>query len=247
MFKETALDRNDVAQTIERLRGGLILSCQAEGDNPFNKPEHIALFARAGQMGGTCGIRACGLDNIRAIRQATTLPIIGITKSRYPDGSVLITGDFTDVEGLQAAGADIIAMDATARKRPNGLSGAEFMCRCKVRCQLPLMADVSNVGEGMAAAQAGADIVAGTLSGYTSPKGSSGNDEPDWQLLAALVKAVKIPVIMEGRVWTPQQACRALRMGAFAVVVGTAITRPIDIVRRFVDQMETVNEIKQGS
>jgi len=231
-------------QIIERLQGGLILSCQAEGDSPFNQPEYIALFARAGQMGGARGIRACGVENIRAIKQVTAIPIIGICKSRYADGSVLITGDFADVEGLCDAGADIIAMDATIRKRPNGLNGAEFLRQCKARCQLPLMADVSNIGEGIAAAQAGADIVAGTLAGYTKPDQTQPGDDPDWQLLAELVKAVEIPVIMEGRVWTPAKACRALGMGAFAVVVGTAITRPIDIVRRFADQMETVDEIK---
>lgn len=237
-------DSHNSTQRIESLRGGLILSCQAEGDSPFNQPEYLALFARAGRMGRACGIRACGVDNIRAIRQATTLPIIGITKSQYPDGAVLITGDFADIESLKEAGADIIAMDATTRKRPNGLSGDEFLRRSRAMWDLPLMADVSTLSEGIKATQAGADIVAGTLSGYTNPAEQTPNAEPDWQLLEALVKTVSTPVIMEGRIGTPQQACRALRMGAFAVVVGTAITRPIDIVRRFVDQMENVNEIE---
>ena len=236
-------DRQTAARITETLRGGLILSCQAEGDSPFNKPPYISLFAQAGQMGGARGIRACGAENIRAIRQAVSLPIIGITKSQYPDGAVLITSDFADVDRLQDAGADIIAMDATVRRRPNGLSGAEFLAKCRAMCDLPLMADVSSLAEGIEAAEAGADIVAGTLSGYTSATEQVANDEPDWPLLEALAKTVGIPVIMEGRIWTPQQARRALRMGAFAVVVGTAITRPVNIVERFVHQMESANEI----
>ena len=222
---------------MDSLSGGLILSCQAEGDSPFNRPEYLALFAKAGQMGGACGIRACGLENIKAIRNETTLPIIGITKSRYPDGSVLITEDFSDVEGLIDAGADIIALDTTNRKRSNGLIGDVFLREVKKMCGLPLMADVSDLQEGAGAAEAGADFVAPTLSGYTDKTQKNGKDEPDWQLMEALIGAVDIPVIMEGRVWTPGQARRSLDMGAFAVVVGTAITRPIDIVRRFVGTM----------
>ena len=233
--------KKTAAQIIDSLRGGLILSCQAEGDSPFNRPEYLVLFARSGQMGGARGIRACGIENIKAMRKATTLPIIGITKNRYPDGSVLITGDASDVESLVAAGADVIALDATDRTRPSGLRGDAFLRRAKALCDLPLMADVSTLQEGIQAADAGADIVASTLAGYRSTTEQVPTDEPDWRLLEGLIANVPIPVIMEGRVWTPQQARRALEMGALAVVVGTAITRPIDITKRFVDEMQNAN------
>lgn len=231
-------DEKTIIQTINSLHGGLILSCQAEGDSPFNSPENLALFAQAGQMGGACAIRACGVESIKAIRQATTLPIIGLTKDRYSDGSILITTDFSDIESLVEAGASIIALDATNRKRPNGLSGDEFLRKAKSISDLPVMADISNLQEGVRAIEVGADLVATTLSGYTTNKTQTINfDEPDWPLLEALTETLVAPIIMEGRIWTPQQAHRAIEAGAFAVTVGTAITRPINITKAFVQEI----------
>lgn len=221
------------------LEGGLIVSCQkAPGDDPFNRPEYLALFAQTASMGGADGIRAEGVANIRAIKQAVDLPTIGIIKSAYADGSVLITPDLAAVNDIVAAGAEIVALDATDRQRPNGLRGAEFMSKARAHCDRPLMADVSDLAEGIAAADAGADIVAPTLCGYTPQTASAPSDEPDWQLLNDLVKSASVPVIMEGHIWTPDQARRALDIGAFAVVVGTAITRPMVITRTFVDRMK---------
>jgi len=117
----------DNPAVLASLRGGLIVSCQAEDDDPFNCPEHLALFARAAEMGGARGLRACGTENIGALRAASSRPIIGLTKSRYQDGSVLITPDIEDVEAILEAGADIIATDATDRRRPNGMRGSEFV------------------------------------------------------------------------------------------------------------------------
>lgn len=225
--------------TWESLRNGLIVSCQAEGDDPFNQPHYLALFARAAEMGGASGIRACGAENIRAIRQAASLPIIGITKSQFADNSVLITADFSDVEAASAAGASIIAVDATDRVRPNGLRGHEFVAKVKETRGITLLADVSTFEEGMCALEAGADAVATTLSGYTPATGHRPSDQPDWDLLRALVAASSAPVILEGRVWTPDEARKGIGMGALAVVVGTAITRPRVITRTYVDRISS--------
>jgi len=220
---------------IARIRHGIIISCQSEGDDPFNRPDYIALFARAAEMGGACGIRAREPENIRAVRAAVSLPVIGITKGEFPDGSVLITPDFGDVQAVIEAGAAIAAVDATERIRPNGLSGKQFVAEIKKRWDIPLMADVSTLEEGLAAEQAGADIIGTTLAGYTPYTTKLSENEPDWELLSALAKNTRTPVIAEGRIWTPDQARKALALGAYAVVVGTAITRPRVVTRRFVD------------
>lgn len=225
------------ADVLNSLRHGLIVSCQAEGDDPFNRPEHVALFARAAEMGGACAIRACDAPNVRAIKQAIRLPVIGITKGQYPDGSVLITADFSDVEAIVEAGADLVALDATDRLRPNGLRGCDFLARVKAKWREPVMADIATVEEGRAAEAAGADLVATTLAGYVALPSGAPSAEPDWPLLKRLVRALKAPVVLEGRVWTPAEAVRAFEIGAFAVVVGTAITRPRVITRRFVDAL----------
>jgi N-acylglucosamine-6-phosphate 2-epimerase len=223
--------------TLKRLRGGLIVSCQAEGDDPFNAPGHVALFARAAEMGGAAAIRACGPENIAAIRTATSLLILGITKNAYANGSVLITPDAAAVEAVLAAGADVVAADATNRIRPNGMRGDEFIRMIKRGYQAPCLADVSTLSEGIAAFAAGADAVSTTLSGYTPATAGLCSPEPDWELLGTLVALNGGPVIVEGRVWTPAHARRAIDMGAFAVVAGTAITRPRVITRAFVEEM----------
>jgi len=196
-------------------------------------------------MGGACGIRAREAENIRAIRGAVELPIIGITKSEFADGTVLITGDFDDVQAVIDAGADVAAADATRRIRPNGLSGEQFIAEMKKRWSLPVMADVSTLEEGLAAEGAGADLIGTTLAGYTRYTIERyREDEPDWELLEALVRQARVPVIAEGRIWTPEQARKALQLGAFAVVVGTAITRPRVVTRRFVDAIQSSTERK---
>lgn len=227
----------NTASVLTQLRRGLIVSCQAETGDPFCDPSYTALFARAAEMGGAAGIRAREPENIRAIDLAVSLPIIGLTKGQFDDGTVLITPDFVDVESILAAGADLVAVDATYRKRRNGLTGTEFVTACKARWSAPVVADVSTYDEGLAAVQAGADLIATTLSGYVGPSGAATDSEPDWELLTSLVNSTKKPVIFEGRVWTPSQARRALDLGAFAVVVGTAITRPRVVTKAFVDAL----------
>jgi len=227
--------REATYNVLSRLRRGIIISCQAEGDDPFNEPEYIALFARAAEMGGAVGIRAREVENIQAVCEAVSLPVIGITKGEFADGSVLITPDFSDVGSVISAGATIVAVDATQRTRPNGLTGKEFVAALRKRWDIPVMADVSTLEEGLAAEEAGADIIGTTLAGYTPYTTKLSEDEPDWELLAALAQQAKTPIIAEGRIWCPDQAKRAFDLGAHAVVVGTAITRPRVVTRRFVD------------
>lgn len=223
---------------MDALARGLIVSCQAEEGDPFYAPEYVSLFARAAEMGGAVGIRAREAENVRAIRAAVKLPLIGLTKSNYADGRVLITPGLEDVAALLAAGADIVAVDATSRRRPQGGTGAQFVAAALTAFpQCVILADVATAAEGAAAEEAGAAAVATTLSGYTPDTEGRGGNGPDWELLAELVRVVRIPVILEGRVGSPQEARRALDIGAHAVVAGTAITRPRLIVASYVSAL----------
>jgi len=222
------------SEVIERIKGGLVVSCQSEEGNPFHSPEMLARFARAAELGGAAGIRAKEPD-IRAIKQMCSLPVLGIDKVYFEGFEVYITPRFEDARRIAAAGAELIALDATPRPRPGGERAADLTRRIKEELKLPVMADISTREEAVAAERMGADLVATTLSGYTSyaPRG----EEPDWALLEAIVQAVRIPVIAEGGITTPAQARRAVDMGAWAVVIGSAITRPIEITKRFVEAM----------
>lgn len=219
---------------IEQIKGGLVVSCQSEEGSPFDHPDFMARFARCAEMGGAVGIRAKEPD-IRAIKQMCSLPVLGIDKVYFEGFEVYITPRFEDAQRIAAAGAELIALDATPRPRPGGDTAEEIIRRIKDELRLPVMADISTVEEAAAAEEMGADLVATTLSGYTdySPRG----DEPDWDLLEAVIGAVKVPVVAEGGFTTPAEARRALDMGAWALVVGSAITRPIDITKRFVSAM----------
>ena len=195
----------------------------------------MAKMALAAQLGGAVGIRANGVKDVHEIKLTTSLPIIGINKIKFDNSEVYITPTFESAKAIAKAGADMIAIDGTARPRPNGEKLSWLIARIHDELQLPVMADCSTSEEGLAAAQAGADVVASTLSGYTpySPK----MEGPDLDLIKALVEQTALPVIAEGRYHYPEQAGRALQMGAHAVVVGGAITRPQEITKRFVAMM----------
>ncbi len=214
------------------LKRGLIVSCQAEDGSPFNSQQFISAFAKAAELGGAVGVRVRDYENVRAVKNATTLPVIGLTKGFYKSGKVLITPVIEDVSKLADSGADIVAVDATGRTRPNGMSGLEFLGLAKSRLNIPVMADISRLDEALAAAEAGADFVGTTLSGYTEDSGPT-DGLPDLELIKAISSRTRTPLIAEGRIWTPEQAKSAIEFGAYAVCVGTAITRPVDIVQRF--------------
>ena len=219
----------------DRLRGQLVVSCQALEDEPLHSSQIMAAMARAAAMGGAAGIRANSPADIASIRDAVDLPIIGLYKAEVKGFPLHITPTLLHALAVAEAGADVVAVDATARPHPDGLDGAGFITLLKRELDVPVLADISTFEEGVAAAEAGADVVGTTLSGYTPYSRQS--DEWDADLVRELVAAVGIPVIAEGRIWTPEEARQALDLGAFAVVVGSAITRPRLITERFVQVM----------
>lgn len=229
---------------MNKLERGLVVSCQAEEGSPFNSPVFIAAFAKAAELGGAVGVRVRDAENVAAVRGATGLPIIALTKAQYNDGSVLITPDIDEVMKLVDAGADMIALDATQRRRPNGMFGIEFLQLVRSKIANQIVADISNLDEGLSAAQEGADFVATTLSGYVKAPVKT-KYEPDYDLIGGIASGTTTPIIAEGRIWSPEQARQALQYGAFAVCVGSAITRPVDIVRRFVESL-SINEPSHG-
>ncbi|MGO8673460.1 MAG: N-acetylmannosamine-6-phosphate 2-epimerase [Capsulimonadaceae bacterium] len=222
----------DFENVIESLRGGLIVSCQALPDEPLHGSDIMARMAIAAEAGGAAGIRANSPADVAAIRAATRLPIIGLDKVDVSGYDVYITPRVALAQALAAAGADIIAVDATARPRPEGDSAGDFIRRVKSSTGRPVMADISTLEEAVAAAEAGADIVSTTMSGYTPT--SPPLPGPDFDLVRGAVAALRIPVFAEGRIGTPAEAAAALEAGAYAVVVGGAITRPQQITARFV-------------
>ncbi len=216
---------------LDSLRGAIIVSCQAASNNPFHDSQYMAAMALAAELGGAQGIRADGPDDITAIKQRVRLPIIGINKvgrNRHP---VYITPTYEAARAVARAGADVIATDGTGRPRPNNGFLRDLIAQIHEELRLPVMADVDSVKAGSAARQAGADLLATTLSGYT---GDERPELPDIGLVAALVRETDCPIVAEGRYWTGEQVRLAFAAGAHSVVIGTAITNPMEITRRFV-------------
>jgi N-acylglucosamine-6-phosphate 2-epimerase len=218
---------------IAGLKGGLVVSCQALEEEPLHGSETMALMATAAEQGGAVAIRANTPRDVRAIKTKSHLPVIGLYKKRYPGAEAFITPTWREVREIWEAGADLIAFDATRLSRPNGEALETFVER--IREQLPsalLVADVSTFEEGVAAMELGVEVVSTTLSGYTPH--SRQQSQPDIELVARLAALRRTPVLAEGRIWEPEQCVACLNAGAHAVVVGTAITRPQEIARRFV-------------
>ena len=215
---------------LERLRGGLAVSCQAEPANPLRNPLVMAAMAGAAELGGATAIRAQGVDDIAAIRRACPLPIIGLIKRRVPGCDVYITPAARDADAIAEAGAAIIAMDGTARPRPEGDTLEEMISHVHEQHGVPVMADIDSVESARQAVDAGADIVGSTLAGYTLRPSVPG---PDIGLVAELVEALDVPVIAEGRYTSPDQVRAAFAAGAHAVVIGGAITDTTRLTERF--------------
>lgn len=218
----------------ERLRNGLIVSCQALEYEPLHGADTMAKMARAAEMGGAVAIRANGAQDIATIKHATKLPTIGLVKREYADSEVYITPTLIEIEELIDAGVDLIALDATRRARPNGETLESLIAYMKERGQT-VMADISTLEEAMYAASLGADCVSTTLSGYTAY--SPQLEGPDYDLVKSAAERLTIPVFAEGRIGTPSQAAHMLTLGAHAVVVGSAITRPQLITKGYAAEM----------
>jgi N-acylglucosamine-6-phosphate 2-epimerase len=222
---------------LQSLQGGLIVSCQAAPRSPMDRPDILAAFARCADEAGAVGIRANHGPNVAAIRAAVRLPIIGIKKREVQGFEVYITPEWQDVLEAHQAGAQIIALDATARPRPGPDDFATLTRRIHEELGALVMADISTLDEGLAAEDAGADLIATTMSGYTPSTADRKASGPDLWLVGQLSKETQTPVICEGRVHTPAHALAALNAGAHAVVVGTAITAPTWITEQFVSAL----------
>ena len=210
----------------DELRGSLIVSCQPVVGGPLDRPDIVVGFALAALTSGAAAVRIEGIDNVTAVRAATRAPIIGLIKRDYPGTTVRISATVSDIDALANAGADIIAFDATAYPRP--APAADLLAAIHGHSRIA-MADISTAAEAETAARLGADLIGTTLSGYME---GPIPEVPDIQLVKAIVGCGK-PVIAEGRIRTPEQAKAAIQAGAFAVVVGSAITRPEHITEWF--------------
>jgi predicted NBD/HSP70 family sugar kinase/putative N-acetylmannosamine-6-phosphate epimerase len=222
----------------DRLKGALVVSCQAAPGSPLDDTETIRRMALVALENGAGGLRVNSAEHVAAIRRDTNVPIIGIQK-RYRNGQLFITPDFDSAAALAAAGASIVALDCT--RRANGsawssqVSWQSLLERIHRELNLPVMADVATLDEARAAAAAGADFVGTTLNGYTEE--TRGVRSFDWSLLAAMAEQIPVPIVAEGHISQPEEAQRALSTGAWCVVVGSAITRPGTITARFVHAM----------
>ena len=222
---------------LDTIRGGLIVSCQALENEPLHSSYIMQRMAVAAMYGGAVGIRANSVSDILEIRKEVKLPVIGIIKRVYDDSDVYITPSMKEVDELMTVRPEIIALDATKRMRPGKRSLEDFFA--EVRAKYPeqiFMADCSTLEEGLNAAKIGFDILGTTLSGYTSY--SKGSELPNMELIQQLVESGEKPVIAEGGIRTPEQLKHILGTGVLAAVVGTAITRPMEITKRFVNAIE---------
>lgn len=226
-------------EIMSALKGGLIVSCQALYDEPLYGSDIMAAMATAALQGGAVGIRANTPQDIRRIRRVTSAPIIGILKRTYEDSQVYITPTFREVEELSDTGADIIALDATDRRRPGGVDLRSLVAQTRLLFpSMLLMADCSTLEDGFRAAECGFDFISTTLCGYTDQ--TMGTALPNCDLVEGLSRQCKVPVIAEGGIWTPEQLISVMDHGAFAAVIGTAITRPQAITKKFTSALNNV-------
>jgi N-acylglucosamine-6-phosphate 2-epimerase len=210
----------------------LIVSCQPSDLSPLRGPQFAAALARAAELGGAAAVRADGPADVAAVRHAVSIPVVGIwtvVSDGYP---VYITPDFGAARALATAGADIIAIDATGRPRAGGESAGRLIARIRDDLGLLVEADVDAVEEARLAASCGADFIGSSVTGYVR---TTGRREPDIDLVRRLVDAVDRPVIAQRRLWTIEHVRAALDSGAHAVVVGSAITDPVQLTRHFVE------------
>lgn len=224
---------SDKQNIFDSIHGKLIVSCQALEDEPLHGSSIMCKMALAAMQGGAGGIRCNTPEDILAIRSAVALPIIGIYKKEYPPCPVYITPTMEELDAVALAAPDIIALDATCRNRPEGLSLDCFFAQAREKYPNALfMADCSTYDEALHAAAIGFDCVGTTLCGYTAY--TRGQSLPNFELMEKLAKDSPVPVIAEGGIWTPSDLQKVMRLGVHAAVIGTAITRPTEITRRFV-------------
>ena len=221
---------------MEELRHKLIVSCQALPDEPLHSDFIMARMAVAAKEGGASGIRANSVVDIAAIQKAVDLPIIGIIKRDYQDADVYITATMKEVDELMTVRPNIIAIDATTSTRPNGESLKEFFQKVKEKYPDQLwMADCSTIDEMLTADQLGFDFIGTTLVGYTKQSQGDKIESNDFEIIRKALSKLSHPLIAEGNIDTPDKVRRVLELGAYSVVVGSAITRPQLITKKFVE------------
>lgn len=227
---------------LEEVKGGLIVSCQALPDEPLHSPFIMSRMVKAALEAGAAAIRANSIVDIQCIKDANDTAVIGIIKQNYGDCPVFITPTLKEVRALCSIGCEVVALDGTLRPRPNGEDLAEVVATIKQEYpETLLMADCSTLEDALYCQSLDFDIIATTLHGYTEETASQDIADHDFQLLEEMLKVIHKPIIVEGNINTPEKAARVLEKGAYAVVVGGAITRPQLIAKKFVDAVATVN------
>ncbi len=227
----------DIEDLLEKIEYQIIVSVQAQDNEPLNSPEHLLAISKSVISGGAGALRLCGINNIKHIKKEVKVPIIGLTKLEPTPinwlEKVYITPTMKDLNELLKTGIDLIAIDGTKRPRSDGATLEEQINLVKDEGKL-VIADVSTLEDALNALKLGADLISTTLSGYTKETRFKVNGGPDFELLSQLGEETEVPIIMEGRIWDPEDVKEAFDLGAFAVVIGTAITRPQMITKRFV-------------
>lgn len=224
---------------VEKIKGALVVSCQALQDEPLHSSFIMGRMARAAEEGGACGIRANSVEDIAEIKKNTDLPIIGIIKKNYEGSSVYITPTMEEVDQLVAAGVEIIAMHATDEIRPDGSDLEGFFAKVKSKYPNQLfMADCSTPQELLKADELGFDFLGTTLVGYTEQSRMLKIEDNDFEIIRDLLAKTQKPVIAEGNIDSPEKARRVLELGCYSVVVGSSITRPQLITKKYVEAIE---------
>ena len=227
-------------ELFDLMRGSIIVSCQATPGEPLYDPDRsvMPLMARAAKQAGAKMIRTSSVRDIVGIKEETGLPVIGLIKREYPGYTGRITMTMREVDECMEALSDIVSIDCTDTERGDGMTAPEFLQAVREKYpNIIIMADCATLEEAEAAYAAGADLVGSTMNGYT-PATAHCKGDPNFELVKQMVAALPCPVIAEGRVHTPEQARKMLDLGAWAVVVGGAITRPLEIARRFFDALD---------
>ncbi len=224
-------------EILDQIRGGLIVSCQALPHEPLHSSFIMGRMAYAAYLGGAVGIRANSISDIKEIKTTVSLPIIGIIKRNYGECKVVITPTMKEIDALVEEGVAIIALDATSRVRPDGKTISEVFPEIRKKYPEQLfMADCSTYEDGVRAEQLGFDFVGTTLNGYTDD--TKGIVPPNFDLIHSLAVDLKIPIIAEGGIFSPEQLRMAMDQGVHACVVGTAITRPMEITQHYVNALK---------
>ena len=222
---------------VNKLKGMIVVSVQAMPSEPLYLEKCMVAMMKSVVTGGAGALRVAGVRDVKNAKRLFHIPVIGITKPNVIPKNwkevVYITPTIKDVIDLVEADADIIALDGTQRKRPNNEKLADLIKYIHINNKVA-MADISTLEEGLKAQEAGADILSTTLAGYTLESENSPADSPDFELLKQLVEQTNLPVVLEGRIWEPEQVNKAFELGAHCVVIGSAITRPQLITKRFV-------------